>query len=256
MRIIGTIASSRQIPFSPASLPNIRLWLDAADTSTISLSGSNVTAWNDKSGNGYNFHQPTSANQPTSGVNTRNGKNVITFGGNANIYSNTAKSVWNFLSNSTGSTVFVVVQVTGTNNPFILENNPQVFDFSTGWYLARDNVPNSINMLVANATSNYPVNWKLNGVFSRTTYYYVTVKTDPSNGTASERSFVTLNNGTTYNSNPNTGTVSTATSAYDLTLGGPNYLTGNIGEVIICSGLLSQTDIDKTETYLADKWAI
>jgi len=39
---------------SPRAIPGCFLWLDAADTSTITLSGSNVTQWNDKSGLGYN----------------------------------------------------------------------------------------------------------------------------------------------------------------------------------------------------------
>jgi hypothetical protein len=39
-------------PFQPVDIPSCSLWLDAADGSTISLSGTTVTQWNDKSGNG------------------------------------------------------------------------------------------------------------------------------------------------------------------------------------------------------------
>jgi hypothetical protein len=35
--------------FSPTQIPGCFLWMDAADSTTISLSGSNVTAWRDKS---------------------------------------------------------------------------------------------------------------------------------------------------------------------------------------------------------------
>jgi len=41
------------------------LWLDANDTSTITLNGLTVSQWNDKSGNGRNATQPTAASQPT-----------------------------------------------------------------------------------------------------------------------------------------------------------------------------------------------
>jgi hypothetical protein len=51
--------------FRPTSIPGCQLWLDAADTTTLSLSGSNVTQWNDKSGNVNNAFVTTSANQPT-----------------------------------------------------------------------------------------------------------------------------------------------------------------------------------------------
>jgi hypothetical protein len=62
--LIGIIASSGAaaggVPVSGYSL-----WLDASDTTTFSFSsGSRVSEWRDKSGNGYNFVQATSANQP------------------------------------------------------------------------------------------------------------------------------------------------------------------------------------------------
>ena len=40
------------------------LWLDASDASTITLNGSNVTQWNDKSGNGYHASQAVATDQP------------------------------------------------------------------------------------------------------------------------------------------------------------------------------------------------
>ena len=40
--------------FQPIDVPGCALWLDGADTSSMTLSGSNVTQWNDKSGNGAN----------------------------------------------------------------------------------------------------------------------------------------------------------------------------------------------------------
>jgi hypothetical protein len=38
--------------FLPTQVSGCALWLDAADSSSMTLSGSNVTQWNDKSGNG------------------------------------------------------------------------------------------------------------------------------------------------------------------------------------------------------------
>jgi hypothetical protein len=40
--------------FDPRSVPGCQLWLDGADTSSMTLSGSTITQWNDKSGNGKN----------------------------------------------------------------------------------------------------------------------------------------------------------------------------------------------------------
>lgn len=50
--------------WTPAQITTA-LWLDAADASTITLNGGNVSQWNDKSGNGRHATQATAANQPT-----------------------------------------------------------------------------------------------------------------------------------------------------------------------------------------------
>jgi hypothetical protein len=52
--------------WTPADLgASLALWLDADDASTITLNGSNVSQWDDKSGNARNATQGTAANQPT-----------------------------------------------------------------------------------------------------------------------------------------------------------------------------------------------
>jgi hypothetical protein len=50
--------------FNPTLVSNCTLWLDAADQATMTLSGSSVTAWRDKSGNGYNATVTSGANAP------------------------------------------------------------------------------------------------------------------------------------------------------------------------------------------------
>ena len=55
---------ARKVAWTPAQL-STALWLDAADASTITLNGSTVSQWNDKSGNGRNVSQATAASQPT-----------------------------------------------------------------------------------------------------------------------------------------------------------------------------------------------
>lgn len=50
--------------WTPAQL-STALWLDAADAGTVTLNGTTVSQWRDKSGNGNNATQSTAANQPT-----------------------------------------------------------------------------------------------------------------------------------------------------------------------------------------------
>jgi hypothetical protein len=55
--------------FSPQVIPGLALWLDAADQSTFTFSsGSNISQWNDKSGNGRNAIAETSPILSNSGV--------------------------------------------------------------------------------------------------------------------------------------------------------------------------------------------
>lgn len=49
--------------WTPAQISSA-LWLDAADANTVTLNGSTVSQWSDKSGNGRNATQPTAASQP------------------------------------------------------------------------------------------------------------------------------------------------------------------------------------------------
>ena len=55
------------------------LWLDAADTGTITDTDGAVSQWNDKSGNGNHADIVSAGQEPGTGVNTLNGKNVVNF---------------------------------------------------------------------------------------------------------------------------------------------------------------------------------
>jgi hypothetical protein len=59
---------------------NLLLWLDASDSSTITIS-TGVSQWNDKSGNSINLLQSTSTNQPTYITGGLNSLNTIRFDG-------------------------------------------------------------------------------------------------------------------------------------------------------------------------------
>jgi hypothetical protein len=67
--------------WTPAELTGLAMWLDAADASTITLNGSDVSQWNDKSSSGFNASQATAANQPTYSATGFNGKPTVTQSG-------------------------------------------------------------------------------------------------------------------------------------------------------------------------------
>lgn len=68
--------------WTPAELgASLALWLDADDASTITLNGSNVSQWDDKSGNDRHVSQAVASEQPEYGTRTLNSKNVLDFDG-------------------------------------------------------------------------------------------------------------------------------------------------------------------------------
>lgn len=65
--------------FSPSDIPNLALWLDAADPDYIAQVGGAVNRWLDKSGKGNDAVQESGAWQPATGARTINGKNALNF---------------------------------------------------------------------------------------------------------------------------------------------------------------------------------
>ena len=69
------IKTGRRRAWTPAELgASLAIWLDAEDTSTITLNGANVSQWNDKSGNGRSVSQSNAAYQPPYSATAFNGK--------------------------------------------------------------------------------------------------------------------------------------------------------------------------------------
>jgi hypothetical protein len=124
----------RATGFNPKSISGLRLWLDAANTSSFTLNGSGVSQWSDGSGSGNHFVQATSNNQP-SRTDTQNGKSVVTFDG-----SNDRLATASAISLGTGGyTVFIVgyhgggfqVMLEGGGlNPYISSNSDSSIGFA------------------------------------------------------------------------------------------------------------------------------
>jgi hypothetical protein len=257
MPILGITASSRS-KFTPASITGLKAWYDAADTSSISLSGSDVTQWNDKSANAYNLTQGTSARRPSSGVNTLNGRNVITFGGDDILVASTAAD-WKFLHDSSKATWFIVCYFDTVQEYDSMLNTA---DGSTqiGMYFYRLN--DVLGSAVFRGVSGTNV-WGFDqGSLPDSSARSITLYSDTTNATANLRVKYKLNGGSWINpSSGSTQAVSTSNPTHALYVGatdtaGSNGLNGRIAEIIIYTGLLSDTDVDKVNTYLTAKWGL
>jgi hypothetical protein len=106
--IVRNINNIKRFPrslWTPADI-DTALWLDAADTSTITTAtGNDVSNWADKSGNGRDMAQGTALSQPQTGSTIINGLNAIYFDGINDGMHTVAGATW---LNNTEFTIFAV----------------------------------------------------------------------------------------------------------------------------------------------------
>ena len=76
------VTATPTLPWTPANAPGgTLLWLDAANASTITLTGGVVAEWRDRGSNARHAAQTTAANRPTAPAAALNGRTVIRFDG-------------------------------------------------------------------------------------------------------------------------------------------------------------------------------
>ena len=222
--------------FIPTSITGCALWLDGADSSTITGT-SPVTQWRDKSVNNYSMTYTGSPTYRTTAA--LNNLGCITFNGTTSFNSGTDTMYWSGFSISQPFTVFVVCTKrlsSNANFSFVLE--PSTSSGSVILYGglqlkmyagSADQYTNPILTFVANST--YVYSAVFNGASSLLAY--------AGNATSS------LNPGTA--------------SWPGLYLGrdwGGTYDSGDYGEIIFYSGALSTTERQQVEGYLAQKWGL
>jgi len=121
--------------FVPSQILGLQLWFDAADSSTFTLSGTNISEWRDKSSNSYSVEQTNASLRPVFTTAAQNGLSGIQFA-TATYLSNLATNMPNFTTGSATS-VFIAARNASAN---------------TGW-----NIVNTIwfNSTGTNATQRY-----------------------------------------------------------------------------------------------------
>jgi len=226
--------------FDPRTIPSMAVWYDAADSTTTILSGSTVTAWNDKSGNGRNA---TASGTPTLTTNALNGLPVITFNG-LNQWMSSPLS----LGSTQPLTLFVVARSTTTTGfraavslnavPGARGNSLMLYVSGTGfwWFSGGSGATDGNTSTLAVSTSRYDINanyWR--------------------------PSFVQMNiNGTAYASSTSTPSSLTASSTMIIgrAQGSIEYWSGTIAEIIVYADIISQSQRQQVEGYLAEKWGL
>lgn len=223
--------------WTPADLPNLYMWFDASDASTITLSGSDVTQINDKSGNNYHATQSTVSLAPEWGTATINGLNVLDFNktGNYMVTGGVAAldrsmAIVAVYPTGSGTRVPVGVRDSANERSYIGQNGLKS-RFSAA------EIGNIDGTTLPNSTTNVQVGFH--------------------NTAKDMRHYL---NGTQDISTTFTGTIGSVQNYY---LGGLNdagtnnsfvVFNGQLAEVVFTSDAISNSNREKLEGYLAHKW--
>ena len=219
------------------------------DTTSISnFVGANsgfVSVWYDQSGNGYNFEQSTLNNQPqlVSGGNliTKNEKPTILFDGISEFMTiPTSTFSMAFLHTIGKSFVSVVGYNRVVNDGFIINNNYGA-SANIGYALNTNTARNidsfttrgvSGQATVSNSTNTTPL--------TNNNLFIINDEKDNGNATASLRSKIYVNNGSSLNLNTLTNSPSVNNASHDLTIGASSggspkyyYYDGGISQLIM-----------------------
>ncbi len=217
--------------WTPAEVTT-NLWLDAADTDTITDVAGAVSQWDDKSGNINHATQGIGVSQPTTGSVSLNGLNSLEFDGTGEFF--------DFTNNLVGSDLDIYIVNKGIGYLFSDKTtsfNRICYSVSGLFYWNQDNTPEFVAVAPINRVKS-----------------------------ASQINRYTIENlvGSTTEVNAESELSSVVSSSYTLnTLGrkwsgatGIPHWTGNISEVIICQSVQSAEVKAKIEGYLAWKWGL
>jgi len=230
--------------FQPLDIPGCSLWLDAADESAITLSGSSVTQWKDKSGNGFAAAPIDSTITKT----TLNGNTVLEFGANR-------MTIPNFTWNNSFTTIIVckpqnasmiyglcqggqyssIINFIFTANWILMMMNDNGYGTVDADYLSSGGWP-PIPVVPANQWCIFSIGYN-NG-------------TNPTNYTI---------NGLPHNNTWSSTSLTPATHTGTLYINGlSNYPYDNsqVAEIIHYNTSISSSQRQQVEAYLASKWKL
>ena len=222
--------------FTPTSISGCSFWLDGADKSSMTFSGTSITQWNDKSGNGYNA---TVASGKTAGIYSSSNKCV-------NFPASTTGYVTSYPANPSTETMFVVA-----NNTSPSGNNNIVIGGQRGARSLGFGYSGSNGSTAACAYLNNEVAWLATTAAGSYAAGTTAIISGYVNGSSS---YISINGGG-FSAAGGTGFSSGTTTYLGVDTTTPNYyFIGLVMEVIFYNSVLTNTQIAQVNTYLQQKW--
>ena len=241
-------SSSAPVNWTPAELPNLALWLDAEDAASITLNGSTVAQWSDKSGNARHVSQATVVNQPAYTANGLNGKPVLTFTG-TNFLSRTNDT---FLQNAPAVSIFLVVAYNNyttsrraVNVTAVSTGATRVVLFGTAGSL--QSLARRLSAEAISVSSGTPAAANTPVIHGSQLNFVNNSNTEVVNGVVATAATFSSGAGNSESNLINFEIGAAVTTQLFL---------GTMAEAIFISGILSTTDRQRLEGYLAWKWGL
>ena len=256
--VSGWLPSGAPYVFTPLDL-SPTLWVDASDTSTITEVAGAVSQIDDKSGNSRNFTQATAAAQPTTGANTQNGLNVLTFDGDGHFLTHDAGSDIIDLSPMTTFMVLYDNNSSQTGSRFrralAMRRSAQLAsDFQTPNFLLYKNDSTRAMGIISRAISTGTITYTNEQWFTATIKASATggslqiddgsPLTTASNNAPDNMRYVRIGATASSGGNPPAPTIAAV----------PEYWGGFVAELIIYNATLTDTQITEVRNYLNVKW--
>lgn len=215
------------------------MWFDAADITSFTFSsGSNISTWADKSGNGRNM-SVFATSYPVLTGNAQNGNSVITFSGIASQYLTTASNAMSIYEHTrflvySNSVVTVGQAVLNSDGSFFLQNGGgATYQDAIGWPTS------SAEQGPFQTGSNYRIGEAVLTTTPATTgeIYFNGILQTPLN---------TVN------------TVGSPSQTTRISIGsrGDIGFTGTVGEFLAYNRVLTTNERKQIEGYLAQKWGL
>jgi hypothetical protein len=230
---------------APQNVPGLKVWLDASSASNFTFSGSNVTSWVDKSGNGYNA---SATGGVTHVLDQQNGLPVVRFNGTNGYMSNSS------LPFEEQRTVFLVRKLgNGKSNHAVFGFQTRFgLDFWNGIY-RWDNPAYGFNTYNGDS---YGVS-----TFSSTSFAVDTFDFKSAAGTPSANGWSLRINGVAQSLSQLRGTGRNNqqyANGFLIAVGANLQEWGpiDVAELIIFDTILSDTNKQVIESYLQSKWGI
>lgn len=254
MPLFGTLAGQGSVVV-PNQIASLNLWYDAsAATATnfnpVPANDGAVSAWLDRQATGRDANQNTGTRQPLWRSNQQNGLGAIQFDGSNDVLTLNPVS---WALSLVGQTTYIVLKPTSlTGTPRVTQTNTGGFQFFWDTYWGIETATGRAKSTNAGTTANYVY---MGMIFDGS-------KTDANTTTQNNLRLKFRINGVaqtlTFSANPGTATSGSANTLYVGADNSPaaNPFAGYIGELLLWTRTLSNTEIINVESYLSTKWGI